>query len=153
MSGADVPGLFWTAFGWGGAIQLALDDPELLADLPRTEVIMEFVTRVDSGYYYGGAHLFLGTLAGLKPRMLGGNPDRSREHFETALRINKGAFLMTYVYYARSYAVQTQNEALFEELLNHVASATNADPPSARLANAIAKRKAQALLARKSDLF
>jgi hypothetical protein len=150
---SDVPAVFWTAFGWGSAIQLSLDDPALLVDLPRTEAMMEFVARADSGYYFGGAHLFLGTLAGLRPRLLGGNPDQSRAHFEAALRINHGKFLMTYVYYARSYAVQTQNEPLFEELLNHVKNAEITEPPSVRLANAIARKKAEALLARKSDFF
>jgi hypothetical protein len=149
----DVPGLFWTAFGWGSAIQLSLDDPTLLADLPRAEAIMEFVTRADSGYYYGGAHLFLGALDGMRPRILGGNPDRSRAHFETALRLNHGAFLMTYVYYARSFAVQVQDEALFEELLLHVKNAVIEEPQGVRLANAIAKKKAESLLAKKSDLF
>jgi hypothetical protein len=149
----DVPGVFWTAFGWGSAIQLSLDDPTLLADLPRAQVMMEFVVRADSAYYYGGAHLFLGALDGLRPRMLGGNPDRSRAHFEAALRINHGNFLMTYVYFARSYAVQTQDEALFEELLLRVKNAAVTEPPGVRLANAIAKKKAEALLALKSELF
>ena len=58
----DVPGIFWTAFGWGSYIQLSLTEPSALADLPRTEAMMDFVARVDSGFYYGGAHLFLGTL-------------------------------------------------------------------------------------------
>jgi hypothetical protein len=145
--------VFWTAFGWGSAIQLSLDDPGLLADLPRAEAMMEFVARVDSGFYFGGAHLFLGALDGLRPRMLGGNPERSRAHFEAALRINHGNFLMTYVYYARSYAVQTQDEALFEELLMHVKNAAITEPQGVRLANAIAKKKAEALLAQKSELF
>jgi hypothetical protein len=149
----DVPGLFWTAFGWGSAIQLSLDDPALLADLPRAEAIMEFVARADSGYYYGGAHLFLGALDGMRPRMLGGNPDRSRSHFEAALRLNHGDFLMTYVYYARTYAVQVQDEALFEELLLHVKNAGIADRQGVRLANAIARKKAEELLAKKSELF
>jgi hypothetical protein len=149
----DVPGVFWTAFGWGSAIQLSLDDPALLADLPRAEAMMEYVVRADSTYYYGGAHLFLGALDGLRPRMLGGNPDRSRAHFEAALRINHGSFLMTYVYFARSYAVQTQDEALFEELLLRVRDAAISEPQGVRLANAIAKKKAEALLARKSELF
>lgn len=149
----DVPGVFWAAFGWGSYIQLSFTDPDALADLPRAEAMMEFVARVDSGYYYGGAHLFLGTLAGSRPKMLGGNPEKSRAHFETAIRLSGGTFLMTYVYYARSYAVQTQNEALFEELLAKVQNASLEVLPSFRLGNAVAKQKADSLRARKSDLF
>jgi hypothetical protein len=149
----DVPGVFWSAFGWGAYIQLSLTDPAALADLPRAEAMMEFVARTDSGYYYGGAHLFLGTLFGTRPRMLGGSPEKSRAHFETALRLTGGTFLLTYLYYARSYAVQTQNEALFEELLAKIRATPLDALPAFRLGNAVAKRKAEELLARKSELF
>ena len=149
----DVPGVFWSAFGLGSYIQLSLTEPSALADLPKAEVMMEFVARVDSSYYYGGAHLFLGTLAGMRPQMLGGNPGKSQAHFETAIRVSGGKFLLTYVYYASSYAVQTQNEALFTELLTKVRDASLDILPEFRLANAIAKKKAELLLAKKSDLF
>jgi hypothetical protein len=60
---------------------------------------------------------------------------------------------MTHVYYARTYAVQTQDEALFEELLTTVEKTPLEILPDYRLANAVAKEKAKLLLARKSDLF
>jgi len=148
-----VPAAFWTAFGWGSYIYLSLDNMDAIGDLPRAEALMEFVAKHDSTYYYGGAHVFLGTLYGSRPRMLGGNPELSKAHFETALRLNGGKFLMTYVYYARSYAVQTQDEALFAELLAKVGSASLDILPEFRLANAIAKQKAKLLLSRQSDLF
>jgi hypothetical protein len=149
----DVPAVFWTAFGWGSFIYLSLGNTDAIADLPRAEALMSFVTSKDSAFYFGGAHLFLGTLYGSRPKMLGGDPEISKNHFEAALRINRGKFLMTYVYYARSYAVQTQNEALFEELLNKVQSSSLDILPEFRLGNAIAKKKAELLLARKADLF
>ncbi len=149
----DVPAVFWAAFGWGSYINLSLTSPDALADLPKTEVLMNFAAEKDSTFYYGGAHVFLGTLYGSRGRMLGGNPERSREHFEKALRINGGKFLMTYVYYARSYAVQTLNEALFDELLAKVSETSLEVLPEFRLANAIAKKKAQLLAERRADLF
>lgn len=149
----DVPGVFWSAFGLGSYIQLSLSDPAAVADLPRAQAMMEFVARADSEYYYGGAELFLGTLAGSRPKILGGNPEQSKAYFERAIRIAGGRFLLTYVYYARSYAVQTQNEALFEELLTKVKDTPLEVLPEFRLANAIAKQKAEELLAKKSDLF
>jgi tetratricopeptide (TPR) repeat protein len=148
-----VPAAFWTAFGWGSFIYLSLDNMDAIGDLPRAEALMEFVARRDSAYYYGGAHVFLGTLYGSRPRMLGGNPDLAKAHFEAALRINGGKFLMTYVYYARSFAVQTQDEALFISLLTKVESTSIDILPEFRLANAIAKQKARLLMSRRSDLF
>jgi hypothetical protein len=149
----DVPAVFWTAFAWGSYINLSLSSPDALADLPRAEAMMTFVARVDSTFYYGGADVFLGTLAGSRPKIFGGDAEQSRRHFERALRINNGKFLMTYVYYARSYAVQTLDEALFEDLLTKVDQASIDIFPEFRLANAIAKRKAHLLLARRGDLF
>jgi hypothetical protein len=149
----DVPPIFWAAFGWGNAIALNLTSPDAIAGLPKAEAMMNFVVQHDSSYYYGGAHLFLGTLDGSRPRILGGNLERARAHFEAALRINGGAFLMTYVYYARSVAVQAQDEHLFEDLLAKVLAAPPDLLPEARLANAVAKKKAELLLSKKSDLF
>ncbi|MFN0157196.1 MAG: TRAP transporter TatT component family protein [Bacteroidota bacterium] len=149
----DVPAVFWAAFGLGSYIQLSLTHPEAIADLPKAEMMMKFVVSTDSTFYYGGAHVFLGTLYGSRPKMLGGNVELSRHHFETALRINGGKFLMTYVYYARSYAVQTLNEALFEELLARVNDASLEILPEFRLANAIAKKKGESLQSRKMELF
>ncbi|MCC6396360.1 MAG: TRAP transporter TatT component family protein [Bacteroidetes bacterium] len=148
-----VPGAFWTAFGWGSFIQLSLDNPDAIGDLPRAEALMEFVVRHDSAYYYGGAHVFLGTLYGSRPKILGGNIDLARKHFESALRINGGKFLMTYVYQAKSVAVQTLDEELFDTCLRKVQETSLDILPEFRLANAIAKHKAQLLLSRRADLF
>lgn len=149
----DVPAVFWAAFGWGSYINLSLTSPDALADLPRTEAMMQFVASKDSVFYHGGAHVFLGTLYGGRPRMLGGDPERSRRHFETALRINDGKFLMTYVYFARSLAVQTMDEELFDKLLAMVGTSSLDVLPEFRLANAIAKKKADSLITRRAELF
>ena len=149
----DVPGVFWSAFGLGSYIQLSLTEPSALVDLPKAEAMMEFVDRVDSAYYYGGADLFLGTLAGMRPKVLGGNPAKAKAYFDKAVRISGGKFLITYDYYASAYAVPTQNEELFTELLGKVRDASLEILPGFRLANVIAKQKADTLLARKSDLF
>jgi len=149
----EVPAVFWTAFGWGAHIALSLNDPNALAGLSRAEVMMQFVAKTDSTFYFGGADLFLGMLYGSRPKMLGGDPARSRGHFERALRINQGKFLMTYVYYARSYAVLNQDQPLFEQCLATVDSASLEILPSQRLANTVAKKKAQLLRAKMEELF
>lgn len=153
LSREDVPAAFWAAFGWGGYIYLSLSDPDAIGDLPRAEVLMKFVASQDSTFYYAGSHVFLGTLYGSRSRILGGNPELSKRYFESALRLNGGKFLMTYVYYARSYAVQTLDEALFDELLTSVEKASLDTLPEGRLANAVAKRKAELLRAKRADLF
>jgi hypothetical protein len=149
----EVPGIFWAAFGLGSYVSLSLSSPDALADLPKVEALMNFVAGADSSYYHAGADIFLGTLYASRPKIFGGDEARSLSHFERALRINGGEFLMTYVYFARSYAVTTLNETLFDQLLGKVEQARLDDSPRERLANAIAKRKAKLLLAKKSELF
>jgi tetratricopeptide (TPR) repeat protein len=149
----DVPAVFWSAFGWASAIYLSISDPDALADLPRVEAMMRFVAEKDSSFYYGGAYLFLGTLYGSRSKFLGGDPDLARRYFERALAINDGKFLMTQVYYARSVAVQTLDEELFNRLLDTVENTSLEVLPEFRLANAIAKKKAKILRAKLGDLF
>lgn len=148
----DVPGIFWAAFGMGSYLNLS-PSPDAIAMLPKAQAMMKFVATVDSAFYYGGADMFLGTLYGRRPALLGGDSLLSRQHFERALRINGGKFLMTQVYFAWSYATQTLNETLFDELLTSVDQASIDIFPKFRLGNAIAKKKSKLLRAKKEDLF
>ncbi len=149
----DVPAVFWTAVGWGSAINLSLSDPSALADLPIVERMMRFVLERDSAYFHASAHSFLGVLYGGRPKILGGNPDSARDHFDRCLHINGGTFLMSYILFARSYAVQTQDRALFEQLLTTVDTTSIDILPDARLSNAVAKKKARILRSRIDELF
>jgi hypothetical protein len=153
LSKKDVPAVFWTAINWGSYINLTRTSMAALADLPRVNVMMEFVRAHDSTYYYGGADLFLGAMEGSMPPGLGGRPEKAKAFFERALAINKGRFLMTYVFYAKTYAVQTQDQPLFESLLQKVDTTSLEILPEARLANAVAKQKAKLLRSRENDLF
>ena len=137
----------------GSYLNLALNNSDAIAMLPKAETMMKFVATVDSTFYYGGADMFLGTLYGSRAKILGGDSVQARLHFQRALRINGGKFLMTQVYFARSYAVQTFNESLFDELLTTVDQASIDIFPKFRLGNAIAKKKATLLRAKKDDLF
>lgn len=148
-----VPAAFWAAFGWGSYVYLSLSNPEAVASLPRIEALMQFVAARDSSFYYAGAYVFLGTLYGSRPKIFGGDAVLARQYFERALAINGGKFLMTYFYFARSVAVQTQNEELFDELLSKIDAASLEILPKFRLANAIAKRKAKLLESRKAEKF
>jgi tetratricopeptide (TPR) repeat protein len=149
----DVPAVFWTANGWGNYIRLNLTDPASIADIPKVESLLKFVLEKDEAYFFGSAHLAMGIILGSRPRILGGDPEGARKHFERCLEISDGKFLMADVYYAMTYAVQTQDKALFLTLLQKVRDTSLDILPEQRLANAIAKKKAEKLLSRTSDLF
>ncbi|MEE9288092.1 MAG: TRAP transporter TatT component family protein [Bacteroidota bacterium] len=142
----DTPAVFWAAMGWGSFINLSRDDPDALAQMPKVVAMMRFVLSRNENFYYGGVHLFFGVWFGSRPTLLGGDPDSSKYHFEQSIAIGEGKFLLPYVYYARYYAVQTQDRGLFEELLEKVVATSSDVMPEERLANTISKRKAKMYL-------
>ena len=153
ISAENLPAVYWTAVSWGSYTNLSLTDPTAIADLPRIEAMMKLVNERDPGYYYGGSDFVLGILYGSKPVIFGGNPELSRRHFENCLKINGGKFLLSYLFYAKTYAVQTQNRDLFEQCLTTVDTTSIDTEPKARLANAIAKKKARILRDKINQLF
>lgn len=149
----DIEGLFWTAFAWGSHLNANRDSIEAVSELPRVEAMMRRVLELDENYYYGAPYLFLGAYYGGRPKMLGGDPERAREHFEKAIAIGGGKYLMSQVSMAQFYAVQMQDAGLYQKLLQEVSSADPAVLPEQRLSNEIAKARAEILLKRKDALF
>jgi tetratricopeptide (TPR) repeat protein len=153
MSVDDVPAMFWTAFSWGSYINITRTNITALADLAKVQAMILFVAEKDPNYYYGGAYMFLGAIEGTTPPGLGGKPEKAKEYFEKALAINKGKFLMTQLYYAKTYAVQVLDQELFEKLLQEVEAADLEALPEVRLPNAVAKQKARRLLNQAGEIF
>ena len=149
----DVPAIFWIANAWASYVSLNLDNVDAVADLPKVEAMMDFVLKYDESYFYGGAHLFFGSIQASLPAMFGGDTASARVHFDKAIQISDGRFLMIYYFYARFYAVMTQNKDLFESLLHKVIDASENLLPEQNLANEIAKSKAEELLKHESDYF
>jgi hypothetical protein len=153
LDGDYLDGIFWTAFAWGGWINLSLDNPKALIELPKVEAMMQRVIDLDGSFFHGGAYLFFGSVWGTKPRMLGGDPEKAREYFEKNIKITEGKFLLTYIYYARFYAAKTLNEDLFDEFLQYVQDTPADVLPDYQLINMIAKKKAGILKSKKDDIF
>lgn len=153
MEQDDVPELFWTGFAWAGYINLSIGEPGALINLPKVELIMKRVEQLQPTYFNGAVYLFLGSVYGMKPRLMGGDPDIAKEYFEKNLKITEGKFLMTHVYMARYYAAKTLDENAFDRYLKHVEEASLEILPEVRLLNAIAKKKAALLKKQKSELF
>lgn len=149
----DVPLMFWTANAWGNLVNVALADPEIVGDLAKVDAMMEFVLRHNEGYFYGGAHLYFGTIQGTIPKSLGGKPDSAKAHFEKCFALSGNKFLLAHVYMAKSYCVQVQDKELFQKLLQTVEETPLDILPEQKLVNAIAKRKAKKLAERVDDLF
>jgi len=149
----DIEGLFWTAFAWAGWINLSLDNPQALMDLPKVQVMMQRVLDLDETFFHGSAHLFFGSVWGMKPKMFGGDPQKAKEHFEQNLRITQGKFLLTHIYYAKYFATKTFDEELFDKLIKHVNDTPAESLPGYEFLNMIAKKKANRLQEMREEWF
>jgi len=148
----DVPLVFWNAFCRAGYAQLNLDKTDAMADISKLDPLLDAVLALDPGYYYNGAHSLRAAIFAMRPPLFGGNPAKSKEHFDKALEGAGTAFLPNKLMYAKAYAVRAQDAALFEKLLGEVIGA-EASPAECRLANNVAKLKAKKLLETKNELF
>ncbi len=146
FSSHDSADLFWAGNGWATWIRFQQGSPAALADLVRVEKIMQRVIELDETVYNGGAHIFMGAYFGAKPPMLGGQPEKSRTHFEQALNIGKREFLPAHVAYAQIYARMMLDQELFTRLLQEVLDFPLEQRPDIALANQAAKRQARQLL-------
>ena len=78
----DVPPLFWGSVSWLGWIQQQNGSPDSIAAINIIKKVMERIIELDPTYQGAGAHLFMGTYLSSIPAMLGGNPEKAKEHFE-----------------------------------------------------------------------
>jgi len=148
-----VPAMFWTASSWAKLIELQLDDPARLAELPRVEALMQRVLTLDETYYHAGAHLFFGVYYGGRAPMFGGDFARAARHFDRAAEIDQNRLLLVEVYRARYLLRQMGDRAAFHATLRRVLDAPPGSDPDLNLANALARKQAAALLSQEEDLF
>jgi tetratricopeptide (TPR) repeat protein len=148
-----VPTLFWTAATWGKWIELQLDDPARLAELPRVEALMQRVLALDETYYHAGAHVFFGAYYGGRAPMFGGDFARSAQHFDRAATLNQNQLQMVEVYRARYLLRQMGEREAFHATLSRVVDAPAGADADLNLANALAKRQATELLTQEESLF
>lgn len=139
--------LFWGAYGWLAWIGQQQGSPAAMADLVLVEKLMARILELDETVENGGAHLFFGILHGAKPALVGGDPKRSRKHFERALEFSNRSMLLVQTAYAQTYARMTFDRELHDRLLQEVLAFSVNDAPENTLVNQIAKRRARLLLA------
>lgn len=145
--------IFWTGFSWAGWANLSIDNPRALIELPKVQVLMQRVLDLDERFFHGSAHLFFGSIWGTRPPMLGGSPEKAKEHFEKNIEITEGKFLITYLYYARYYAAKVLDEDLFNEFIVKIESTPVDVLPGYQLLNVIAKNKVKYLKDLQKELF
>ena len=149
----DVPQLYWTAVPWAAAISVSKDNPELIADLPIVEAMMDRALELDESFGDGSIHSFLITYEMSRAGGTGDPAIRSRQHFERAVALSGGQQAGPFVSLAEAVCIQKQDLKEFQSLLQR-ALAINADArPQWRLVNLVMQHRAKWLLSRTDQLF
>ncbi len=149
----DVAAIFWTASCWAKWIDMHRDDPEAIAQLARATALMQRVIDLDDTFYHGGAHMYFGVYYGSRSPLLGGNFDKSRQHFDRAREITNSKLLIPNLLQAQYLSRQMQDQQDFHDRLTAIVDAPDDLMPSLGLQNQIAKRKASLLLTKESQWF
>jgi predicted anti-sigma-YlaC factor YlaD len=150
----DVPMLYWTAAAWGAAISISKDDPDVVADLPKVQMLIYRALALDESFDRGSIHTFLISYEMARPGLKSDEAvARAKKHFDRAMQLSGGLLASPLVAYAEAVCIQKQQRAEFEKLLNQ-ALAINVDKlPESRLANLVMQRRAKWLLSRTDELF
>lgn len=146
-------GIFWAGLCMGGRLGATMKT-QYMPQLSTAQLLLARSLELDEHYYFASAHLFFGILYGGRTKMLGGEADKGRFHFERHIELNHGRFLLGKLLYARTFAVANQDLALFDRLLQEILdTAPQDDPADMRLVNALAREKAVLLRESRSALF
>ena len=152
MAIADVPLAYAFATAWAGWIQAHSDDWGAVAEFGRVKEVMARIAALDEAHEHGGPRMYLGVFETVLPPALGGRPDLARRHFERAIELSGGRYLMARVLFAEHYGRLVFDRALHDAQLN---AALRAEPRQTgiTLVNLVAQEQARALLASADAYF
>jgi predicted anti-sigma-YlaC factor YlaD len=149
----DVPLLYWTAVSWAAAISISKDQPDLIADLPIVDALIDRALELDETFGDGAIHSFLITYEMSRPGGTGDAVARSRQHFDRAVALSHGQLAGPFVSLAEAVCVQKQDLKEFESLLHRALEINPDAKPEWRLVNLVMQRRAKWLLTRTDQLF
>jgi predicted anti-sigma-YlaC factor YlaD len=149
----DVPLLYWTAAAWGAAISVSKDDPDLVADQPIVEALIDRSLQLDPDFDDGAIHGFLISYESARQGAKGDFAARSREQFNRQVELTGGLLASPYISLAETVSVSKQDREEFDSLLKRALAIDPDAKPQWRLTNIVMQRRARWLLSREDDLF
>lgn len=138
----DPENLFWTGYAWIARVNVAQEDPAMVADLFVGVAMLERVIQLDEKFYYGNAHTILGAY---HARNAMAELDEAKKEFEKSIQISGGKMLLPKFQLAAKYYCVKGDQENYVKTLTEVIEAD--DPlPEQRFTNSIAKRRAKRFL-------
>ena len=148
----DVSLAYSLASAWAGWISANSGDWGAIAELGRAKAIMIRIAEVDETHDNTGPRIYLGVMETFAPPALGGRPEVGRAHFERAIELTGGRYLMPRVFFAEYYARLVFDRELHDRELNAVLQA-NPRVEGLTLPNRIAQERARELMESADEYF
>lgn len=153
LSEDELDTIFWTSLAWNCWVNLNLDNPRALVQIPVAELLLKKVLDIDPAHFHSTPRIIAGTMFAAKPPLLGGDPDRAKSYFEEALSQSHRNFFLAHYYYARYYAVRIQDKALFLTLIDEVTQKDPSGIKDACILNAMIQKRILRLRQITDELF
>ncbi len=153
MTVRDVPLLYWTAAAWGGEISLSKEHPDIVAEVPQMQALIDRAAALEESFDEGAIPSLLIALEMVRQGGKGAPAARAQARFERAVALSGGAQAAPFVSFAENVAVPLQDKALFETRLASALAIDVDAVPRHRLANLILQERARWLLSREDSLF
>ena len=140
----DAMTLLWVGQAWLARVNMAKDDPAIVAELHVGEALIERSVALDETAAYANGHAALGSY---HARTAMAELDAAQKHFARAIQLTGGKALLPKFHFARSYYCMKGDKTNYEATLREVVDAPDALPEQ-RLQNTIAKRRARRYLSK-----
>jgi predicted anti-sigma-YlaC factor YlaD len=149
----DVSLMYWTAVSWAAAISVGKDDPDLVADQPIVEALIDRCAELEPDFDNGAIDGFLITYESARQGAKGDFAVRSRQHFDRQVQLTGGQLAAPFVALAETVSVSKQNRNEFESMLKRALAVDPNAKAAWRLNNVVMQRRARWLLSREDELF
>jgi len=147
-----VPALWWYATSLGKwARAMGLTKAVYHKDTVKRSV--ERVLELDRDFWYAGADRYFGAYYAYLSPMLGGDPAKSKAHFDRALQVAPNYFGTKVLLAEMYYGKRRPDRATFEKLLQEVIRGDPRSIPEVAPEQRLEQKKAELLLKQADDLF
>lgn len=146
----------WTIAPWAAAISVSKDHPELIADLPYIEAMMEWMFQWKGYAETQPLASVMMSFESVRTKVApeeGTVEERVRRDFDAAVRATNGNAAGPYITLAEGVCVQNQNVEEFRGLLQKALEVDVDAVPENRLENLLLQKRARWLLSREDELF
>ncbi len=149
----DVPTLYWLSASTALSITSLKEQVDMVPNLPVVDVLIHRALALDADWDKGTLWEFLIAFDGGRSESMGGSAKRAREAYAKAVALSENKRVGPHVSLAENVSVNEQNRKEFDELLKKALDVDLDAAPEGKLANVLARRRAERLQQTADDLI